>query len=280
MPAAQIIIAVALRLLTCAPDFTVIASALALIQRARQVVYAWLHQLMQELNGCCDSTLVPELRIRLCEAAATCRSTYDVEERFMQGIFMSRENLATLITCAVVLYENLPPVESLAKLPSLQLLLDYDRRLAFSVEESVAFAIRSSALGLDDALQDAWPTYCPGSQWLQLSAPNERWFTSTTSGPASQRIHLNILSGCFLVDGRGVSRLPKTVTDGALYKRVFGSVSHLLVQPVFFSDIRASGSLRWLQQELDLWNMLVKSLSRVTRCLSATSLVRTNCVLM
>jgi hypothetical protein len=225
--AARTIILIACRLLTFTPDVALKQKIISFLRDARTVVFEWMHELVVQVCKCNAVQAIRDFQVRLCEVAATCRATYDVDDHLIQEVLQTPNDVAIFIECAIVLHENAPSTNMWSAYPELTMLLDRDRRLSYSAETYIAAIILSDRLGLDDALRGVWPAYHTGTSWLRLDPPNDRWFVTMTREPNSQRVHVNILSGRFLVDGKPISRLPREVTDSILYTRIFGSVSYL-----------------------------------------------------
>ena len=113
------------------------------------------------------------------------------------------------------------------------MLLDRDRRLSLILEESLRDAIQADTtdLGVDRAIQLVWPGFRPGlRRWESLQPPNSRWLvceTAATRDRDSQLVHVNMLDGSLLVDGKPISvgsKLPSVVTRDSMYLDLFGDV--------------------------------------------------------
>ncbi|KAJ8586507.1 hypothetical protein M405DRAFT_689230, partial [Rhizopogon salebrosus TDB-379] len=78
--------------------------------------------------------------------------------------------------------------------------------------------------GLDYAVVKIWGSYRRGTPWRALPAPNSRWLVSHTSPSSSQlpqAVHFNLVSGCLLVDGKQLGRLPSTIMQHPTYQAIF-----------------------------------------------------------
>lgn len=113
------------------------------------------------------------------------------------------------------------------------MLLNRDRRLSLVLEASLRDAIQAddTDLGVDRAVQMVWPGYRPSPRrWESLPSPNSpsRWLvceTAPTREKRSQTVHINLLDGSFLVDGKPMSNeLPSVVTSDSTYRELFGNV--------------------------------------------------------
>ncbi|KAG1750376.1 uncharacterized protein EDB91DRAFT_686310 [Suillus paluster] len=68
-------------------------------------------------------------------------------------------------------------------------------------------------------------SYRRGSPWRALPAPNSRWLVTQTAPSCSQSpqaVHFNLVSGCLLVDGKQLGRLPSMIVQHPLYRSIFG----------------------------------------------------------
>ena len=113
------------------------------------------------------------------------------------------------------------------------MLLDRDRRLSLILEGSLRDAIRADTtdLGIDCAIQLVWPGFRPGlRRWESLQPPNSRWLmceTPATRDRDSRLVHVNLLDGSLLVDGKPVSVGGKSlsvVAPDSTYFELFGGV--------------------------------------------------------
>lgn len=125
---------------------------------------------------------------------------------------------------------------SLAGIPEYsQLLIERDRRLSLALEGVLRDVILADASnrGIDLAVRNIWSGYRPGLQrWQPLPHPNSHWLTcqtAATDGRRSQTVHLNLLDGVLLVDGKPIDGLPHAIRKQALYERIFGDVRMLQV---------------------------------------------------
>ncbi|TDL21941.1 hypothetical protein BD410DRAFT_770925 [Rickenella mellea] len=221
------VIFLATRALAATKDEHVVESAYGLLRKAREVTAAWIQQLSEKLQARRgdDGVTTSEFRWRVCEMAATCRSTYDVDDIHLRRLLSSEDDVNILVQCAVTLRDNIPP--DISKLSSdKKQVLTRDRRLSYALERALSTAvINQNGSGLDLAIRAIWEAYRPGQSWTQLPKPNDRWFVSRTAhgfGQQSQQVHYNVLDGQLLIDGKPLGRLPTDMVRHATYSRIFG----------------------------------------------------------
>ena len=116
------------------------------------------------------------------------------------------------------------------------MLLDRDCHLSLILEGSLRDAIQAdtSGLGVDRAIQVVWPSYRPSlSRWDLLQSPNSRWLvceTAPSGHKRSQMVHVNILDGSVLIDGKLMSGgLPSNITSNPMYCDLFDNVCSISV---------------------------------------------------
>jgi len=203
-------------------------SGYKLLRKARKVTHKWLRDIVQKLQGAVDDNEASELQRRACEMAATCRSTFDVDDgTHLDALLCSSTDIAIAIECAIVIHDNTPPHLG-HTYPDFQKLLNRDRRLSHSLESSLIKLILNDQSGLDVAITSVWSGYrSEAGGWRQLDEPNSRWLTTFTAPLPSQRaqqVHYNVLNGRLLVDGKSLGRLPQEIVGHSIYSRIFGQV--------------------------------------------------------
>ncbi|KAG8953382.1 hypothetical protein FRC03_011783 [Tulasnella sp. 419] len=212
------------RLLASATDQTIIEKGFKLLQDVRNATYGWLVELVLKLREIEDESRMQEFKLQICEVAATCRSTYDIDIEKAPALLCTTEDVSTFVHCAILVYYNSPPSISGADIP-LRHLLQRDRRLAHIMEPLLSRQIGQHVDGLDQSIRRMWEFYRPSLNWAHLPSPNSRWVTTKTlpeCDQGSQAVQLNILSGQLLVDGKPLGRLPHDIVTHPTYRRIFG----------------------------------------------------------
>jgi hypothetical protein len=160
-----------------------------------------MHQLAGKVQETEDEYKVREFQLRICEIAATCRGTYDIDPDHVPFVLGSSDDITILVECAITVYDNTP--SSLADVSlEFKRLLERDRQLSHSLESSLRLRIQEHPEGLDRAITDIWTGYRPGTTWLPLEPPNDRWLVTTTAiegGQQSQSVQVNLLEGKLLI---------------------------------------------------------------------------------
>jgi hypothetical protein len=225
------------RLLASTNDIVVHHEAYRFLREARGVTFKWLAGLSEKLQRSELEAQVLDYQRRVYEMAAICRSTYDVDPPHLLKLLSDADDFFTLISCSVTLYDNQPP--DIDKAPStLQMLLCRDRRLAHKTAPVILKALKLSHRILERPVSEYWNGYQPGtSGWGAISAQDSRWVSTTTASKpkqSPQQVHLDLLEGRLLVDGKPVGRLPREYITHPTYIRLFGQVSSSTCQSRYF----------------------------------------------
>jgi hypothetical protein len=221
--AAQTLIVLATQLLTFASHKSITAGAASFLRDARRVCLGWTRELSTKLRDCKPQEM-RELQLRIVQAAAVCRETYNVEQEHLDDLLHSREDVAVLVECAIIIHDNVPAINDALPRP-VCILLDRDWRLAHAIEAHVRSLILKDRIGLD--LACVWSAYGRKCSWISLAAPNTRWVASMVvgSGNLSQQVCYNVLTGKLLVDGLPLGKLPPDYVSHPTYAELFGEVS-------------------------------------------------------
>jgi hypothetical protein len=221
------IILLASRLLAADIHEDLVGPAVSLLRQARSIVHSWLEDFKEKLHDC-DEEHFKGYQEKICEIAATCRATYDIDRRYLHLVLQDDDDIAVYVECGIILHDNISTIAEDSS-QALKRVLDRDRRLAHMLEPLVREQIVASKTGIDQAVHAIWSSYREGSDWEALDSPNERWVTCCTGQgdqtEEPQDVHLDLLSGELLINGKPLGRLPKSITGHHSYLRLFGKVS-------------------------------------------------------
>ncbi|KAF5335871.1 hypothetical protein D9758_017237 [Tetrapyrgos nigripes] len=215
------------RVLASIKDSGAQEEAFSLMLLARSVVYTWLTSLIKNPVDSIDDKLVSERQRTVSELALTCLLTYDVDKKHLPRLLTTPHDVSIFLECLIHRFDN-TLLSSDVLPPHIQTLLHRTRRLSHFVEPVLRSLLLENRQGVDQALLSVWPAYrlCLDIPWSCLNTPNNRWVCASTKALASyrqQNVHLNILEGQLLVDGKSLTRLPKTMTEHSTFRRLFGN---------------------------------------------------------
>uniref|UniRef100_A0A0W0G780 ubiquitinyl hydrolase 1 n=1 Tax=Moniliophthora roreri TaxID=221103 RepID=A0A0W0G780_MONRR len=249
------IILIVSRLLSSSPHAEVTTECIELLRKARMVTWAWLDQLEEKLQDASEESVKP-FQDKVCEMAAVCRSTFDVDDvdedgtgdGYLPNLLSIAEDICIFACCGILVHDNTPTDLESTKSgvsPDFKRLLRRDQRLAHTVELRLRSLICTRGAsnpgrqGLDEAITHIWAAYRPGEQgWTSMKDSNDRWVRCLTAaaggaGPV-QLVNLDLLRGRLLVNGKPLSRLPPEIVKHEVYMRIFGDKKVLDVIPANF----------------------------------------------
>ncbi|KAK0245418.1 hypothetical protein EDD85DRAFT_17035 [Armillaria nabsnona] len=201
-------------------------SAYDIIRKARMVVFLWVQILVEKLQETVKEDDMQDLQCRIFELAATVQATYDVEPEHVQALLQSNEDVKILVESSIIMHDNTPIRQRLISL-EMQRLLRQSERLSHFIEPYLQNKVSdiTHQQGVDFAVTSIWPAY-HATHWTVLDSPNHRWISTLTAVDASQQsqlVHLNLLTGLLLINGKPLGRLPQNITSHPTYGRIFGA---------------------------------------------------------
>ncbi|KAG1853153.1 hypothetical protein DFJ58DRAFT_396412 [Suillus subalutaceus] len=211
------------RVLSSTQEESIKIRGYSLLRRIRTATFTLLTQLSEKLQASNEETVSRDLQGRVRDMAVTCRSTFDVDGD-ASLLLMSSDDIKVFAYCAVMIYDNTP--SQLGNLPQhSKLLLERDKRCCHALEPAIRQYAELHREGLDCAIAKIWGSYRPGTPWRALTAPNSRWLVAQTAQSHSQSpqdVHINLISGCLLVGGKQLGRLPSIIVQHPTYQSIFG----------------------------------------------------------
>ncbi|KAG1812365.1 hypothetical protein EV424DRAFT_1491608 [Suillus variegatus] len=222
------------RILSSTQDESVQSRGYSLLRRIRTETFMLLTQLSEKTQAS-DETVSRDLQGRVLDMAVTCRSTFDVDGS-ASLLLRSHDDIKVFVYCAVMIYDNTPnQLDNLSQYS--KLLLERDKRCCHALESTIRQYAEFHREGLDLAMAKIWGSYRPGTSWRALTAPNSRWLVAQTAPSHSQSpqdVRINLISGCLLVDGKQLGRLPPTIVQHPTYQSIFSDQ----VLDIVAADIR------------------------------------------
>ncbi|KAG8950798.1 hypothetical protein FRC03_012736, partial [Tulasnella sp. 419] len=220
----QVITTLVSRLLASTMDGEVVERGFSLMRDVRSVTYGWLNKLVSTLGDFEDEDRLRECQMHICEVAATCRATYNVDLDRAPALLSNTEDIAIFIHCGILFTYNSPANAAKAD-ARFRDILYRDRRLAHAMEPLISQSLAESSEGLDQSILRIWKFYRPSFAWRRLPSPNDRWVTTSTAPQGIQQVqivHIDLLSGQLLIDGKPLGRLPESILTHISYTRIFG----------------------------------------------------------
>ena len=226
------------RLLEASPPEGVSMRAFQLLRNVRRRTLEWVRELAYNLM---QAPTNQERRSHLRDMAITCRSTFGVSPSLLCKVLHSPEDIEAVLSSAFFIHAtsdidddngngNNENDNDSSIYEYWELSHERERRLSVAIEGVLRDVILSdvSDRGIDLAVRNIWPGYQTGpTRWKPEQYPHSHWLVSTTAATAnahSQTVHINLLDGSLLVDGRPLGMLPQEIREHSLYKNIFGHV--------------------------------------------------------
>ncbi|KAF3221818.1 hypothetical protein TWF679_007032 [Orbilia oligospora] len=194
------------------------------LREIRKVCHPWVQRIQEKLETASEDSNVEYFRNWMLRISGIQCSTFDVDSRFLPAVFQTEEDVIEFLICSSSIYDNSLGVFS--NLPSdLRLLLERNRRFAVLAEPYIHGLLQGNTKILSGAVGKILPTQPLSGSWERLSSPADRWWKLQTLGSEKDRItiiHVNILQGVILVDGRPNGRLPEDYFGHRHFQKLLG----------------------------------------------------------
>lgn len=209
------------RVLASQEDKRVRRQAENILVSIRRISTAWIKEAVSLAGSEMDDFSTAQ---QVREVSGLCILTFDS----LQQPFSTPSDLSAYMTALITTQDF--RTTGLQSDPSpRRLLLDRVSQIAHSLEGSVREALLAEDMqeAIDQAVREFWETFDRGSQWTALPAPGQRWLTCSTtdqSKGSSMTVHLSLLEGVLLVNGKTIGKLPREITSHGTYEQLLGQV--------------------------------------------------------
>ncbi|CZR56441.1 uncharacterized protein PAC_06329 [Phialocephala subalpina] len=223
--AALTFILLAARLLSISLHDSIRDRCLKFLQKARDVTIEWLRVVVKLLHDSSDEGEMAYLTLRALDLALICHCTFDIDPRQLPSLLSSTDNVAILIETATIVNDRWPVSEEPLTTLTRELLRRFSRK-SHTLEPILKKQIVASPDGINKAVGRMWAGYEPGTRWVVVEAPNDRWLTTHTADSdnvSSTAVHFNMLTGSLLINGLPLGRLPREYESHSTYLRIFGN---------------------------------------------------------
>ncbi|KAK4651863.1 hypothetical protein QC762_0097080 [Podospora pseudocomata] len=205
--------------------------ALESLIQARRTCISWLRMLREEVQSCADISTAQQLQERALGAALLCRRTFIIN--LEQTTPLDPLSLEAYIESTVAIQENMTSdVDSLSQTTLHDLV--FATKLSYQLQNLLIQSINQHPEGLYNALKQFWPdaerldpitttVEVEGRGWIRCELPE-------TDVERHQAVHLNILLGTLLVNGKPVGRLPQDTRNEVVLKELFGDQPLMVYQ--------------------------------------------------
>ncbi|TVY37088.1 hypothetical protein LSUB1_G005891 [Lachnellula subtilissima] len=219
--AALTFISLTARLLSVSLDASVRDRCLEFLKKARYITIEWLQVVVQLLHESSDVGEMAYLTLRVLELALICHCTFDIDPRQLPSLLSSAENVAILIETATIVNDRWPVSEEALTTLTRELLRRFFQNISHT-GTYLKHQIIASPDGINQAVGRMWAGYEPGTPWVVVEAPDDRWLTTQTADSDNvSTVHFNSLAGFLLINGSPLGRLPREYESSPTYQRLF-----------------------------------------------------------
>lgn len=224
------------RLLSLTSSHRIAGECLAYLAKVRLVTFNWVNLLRQKSHEATNDDQRIDLGVKAVEIALICADSFNLDERYLDGVLSVPEEATILIQCSIVIQEGELTV-SKATEPITSLL--YRRWKALSYRCYTIFAteiLEKHNQCLDNAIKRLWSAYHAGYGWQVASDESNRWLVTQAAPKGGINpiwVHFNLLDSELLVNGVPLTRLPAQYERHPYYPILFGnSTIEVLPTPV------------------------------------------------
>ncbi|RAL16905.1 uncharacterized protein BO97DRAFT_439831 [Aspergillus homomorphus CBS 101889] len=233
----SVLIALTQKVLACSPSVQIQEECIVQLAVLRKISFRWV-MTVGEKAGATDSN---DHRNNLIASAAylalICVGTFDCENSHMDRLLRNDLDASVFIQCSMIIHDRKGLLNGLS---SCLLPIFYYRwqNIAFRGHRILANnAVHARTTALDRAIQRTWAAYRPGSPWTAASSGSQCCLKAQmmveVGGNNRVVVHVNLLTGQLLINGRPLARLPSKFERHDTYRSLFG---HSLVE-VMPSDL-------------------------------------------
>ena len=208
--------AIARRLLSLGSSPQIHTRCLDFLRSARDTAFGWATLLRSKAQAAATDEDRSAFRSKSVEVATICALSFDVDDQHLCNL-LHPSAASIFIQCSIIVQEG-KRTFSQASDPVLFLLNLRFRRLLYRT----CAIFRNTCSGLEDAVQNSWSAYRPGSGWRTVSSHWSETDTDPDERGESLRVHYNLLSGELLVDGLPLDRPPRQYEDHERWSTLFG----------------------------------------------------------
>ena len=194
---------IAARIISVANDVEIRERFIQFLREARKIARTWLKEIMAQRDKAPPPDITKDESAKemvkwqryILLAAMVCRSTFNVDDSFIDKLLWSNEDIATFVECGNAIHISKPP--SIGTLPfAMRAMYHRDQLLALRLLPKLIDRIENCGEGLDNGIYTIWDDHTRGQQWTVLPVPHERWCATQTKGGddrSSVEVHFNLL---------------------------------------------------------------------------------------
>ncbi|KAG8797373.1 hypothetical protein FRC16_008981 [Serendipita sp. 398] len=227
-----VIIAIAMRVHCFAPGSSVKESALGLLVTTRALATRWMEATMNFEQASSQENPAAEvefMRQTAASIAVVLRSTYDFDNNELQNTFRKQDDVVNFLYAGSIISSF-----SGTWTKGMAFLVERDRRIGLKLHGHVENALRRHPSALACLFSKEIRRPVRGLGGAPLQSPAERWWHMTAHIDDESRkysIHVDVISGAILIDGKPAQGLPPQITQHPSYKSLFTGYQFFNIRP-------------------------------------------------
>ncbi|RDA92364.1 hypothetical protein CP533_4405 [Ophiocordyceps camponoti-saundersi (nom. inval.)] len=193
---------------------------LEILHRSRTISRQWLATMRQRADQITDEKQREEFQSSMLDIHLIQAETFNVDDELLTQILSDPQQSFILVEASINIYNNANLLRDSRQ--TLQGIMHV--RWKHTLHRALPIFVKAIKKGWGDeslnlAIKRCWPAFTPEVKW-RLVPSTYHWFETTSS---QLKVHLDLLTGQLLVDGRPLSRLPRGYEAHDDYQRLFGS---------------------------------------------------------
>lgn len=212
------LVAIARRLLSLSSVGDVQTACFGYLAEARTVSFRWVNILHKSAQGANSDKARKDLERRVFEAAITCVSTFDLDQKY-QDALLGSEYASILLQCSIIIKQRIDISDCFSG--TTRFLYERYQR----VLQNTCHILAANQHSLHDAVGRSCVVYQHGSKWV-LADGTGNWIIShfaQSKFETRSTASLNLLTGELLINGLPLDRLPAEYRSSTRYTDLFGN---------------------------------------------------------
>ncbi|RCI17130.1 hypothetical protein L249_2102 [Ophiocordyceps polyrhachis-furcata BCC 54312] len=193
---------------------------LRILHMSRTILRQWLATMRQRADEITDGKQREEFQRSMLDIHLIQAETFNVQDELLTHILSEPQQSSVLVEASINIYNNANLLRGTTQSPQGIM----HGRWMHTLHRALPIFGKAIKAGWGDeilnlAIKRCWPAFTAEVEWRPVPTARH-WFETTSS---QLKVHLNLLTGQLLVDGRPLSRLPPGYEAHADYRRLFGS---------------------------------------------------------
>ncbi|KAL2845028.1 hypothetical protein BJY01DRAFT_247849 [Aspergillus pseudoustus] len=225
------LIALVLRVLSLSSSTHIRSLCVSQLKGLRQTALRWVRIIRERGSEANNDAQRNALISKSVHVALVCTETFNVED--LKSMLSVPSDLAIFVQCCMIIWNGRRSL-SFENTPLFKILYHRYQILNYRCHSVLTDeVVHHRNPGLDQATQEFWAAYRPGSYWSKASDESGYWLMTRFTPDLTNEdmvVHYNLLTGEFLVDGLPLARLPLHYEGHKTYSTLFGK-TQLEVMP-------------------------------------------------